>query len=276
MPELPIAYSEKTARILIVDDEPNIRQPLVRALNLSGYYTEEAESGMSALELLQQTRFDVMILDMQMPGMHGTLVMEQVRKIQPDLIILILTGHATVDSAIAAVKSHATDYLVKPTNLKEIMLAVTQALQQRKTDFDRQQLLHTALDALQRAEHLAAINSNEASIQLPPPHPDRFVRAGCVTMDRDKQLAIVTGPHAGTAKLTKGEATILEILLTHPEESWSCRELAHRAWNYELDELSAESMVRPYISRLRQKLEENPAKPTLIVTVRGRGYLLAL
>jgi len=275
MTESTTSAFANAARILVVDDEPNIRLPLVRALNLSGYRVEGCESGGLALERLKQTSFDLMILDMQMPGMDGTTVMAQAREICPDFMILILTGHATLESAIAAVKSNATDYLLKPASLKDIALAVENALERRHHDRTRRQLLRTAIETLQQAETLNQ-KSNQIIDTIPSLRPDRFLKSGRLTLDRDKQLAIIDGSSTRAIELTKGETIILEILAAHPDEPFSCGELARRAWNYELDELGAESLVRPYISRLRHKLEDNPEKPSLILTVRGRGYLLAL
>ncbi len=103
MTQPPKTQNGESPRVLVVDDEPTIRKPLVRALELTGYQAVGAASGKEALALLEQVSYDVMLLDMKMPEMDGMQVMDRARQLQPDLLIFILTGHATLESAIAAV-----------------------------------------------------------------------------------------------------------------------------------------------------------------------------
>ncbi len=119
------------ARLLVVDDEALIRTSLARALSLQGYAVEEAGCGREALESLKQTVYDLMVLDMHMPDIDGVAVMRHARHLQPELSIIILTGHPTLENAIAGVKLGAVDYLLKPASMREILAAVTEALQKR-------------------------------------------------------------------------------------------------------------------------------------------------
>ncbi len=119
------------ALVLVVDDEPNVCSALTRSLTLSGYRADAASSGHQALGLLQRTPYDLMLLDLRMPGMDGVEVMQRAREVRPDLLIIVLTGHATLESAITAVESHATDYLLKPVSLHDVATAVATALLQR-------------------------------------------------------------------------------------------------------------------------------------------------
>ena len=119
------------ARLLIVDDETHIRASLTKSLSLVGYSVEEASSGEEALALLERQSFDLMLLDMVMPGIRGMETLRQARQLQPDLSIIILTGNATLETAIAALRSEVTDYLLKPAGIHEIIDAVTRALQKQ-------------------------------------------------------------------------------------------------------------------------------------------------
>jgi len=266
-----------TARILVVDDEPNIRLPLVRALELSGYSAAGAKSGQRALEMLRAARYDVMVLDMRLPGLDGMEVMRAARQIQTDLIILVLTGHATLQSAITAVKAGASDYLLKPIGTQDIIDAIRAALRKQQAHARRQQLIKTALEALHAAESIAPA----ADASTPPPSAtattpgERFRQVGMLILDRVKRLVTFENDLTRVIALTEGEAQILECLMDAAEQPLTCRQIAQRVWNYDLGEVEAESLVRPYIFRLRQKIERNPQQPTLIQTVRGRGYLLA-
>jgi len=267
-----------TARILVVDDEPNIRLPLVRALELSGYSAAGAESGQRALEMLRAARYDVIVLDMRLPGLDGMEVMRAARQIQADLIILVLTGHATLQSAITAVKAGASDYLLKPIGTQGIIDAIRAALQKQQAHARRQQLIQTAIEALRAAESITPAATDSAappSSETTATPSERFRQIGTLILDRVKRLVTFEDDLARLVALTEGEAQILECLMDAAEQPLTCRQIAERVWNYNLSEVEAESLVRPYIFRLRQKIERNPQQPALIQTVRGRGYLLA-
>ncbi len=258
-------------RILVVDDEAHIRESLARALNLMGYHVQEAQSGREALELLEGASFDLMVLDMRMPEMDGIEVMQRARRLCSDLPIVVLTGHATLDSAIAAVKSGAADYLLKPASVHDIAAAVGAALRSRTEQLRRQhwlRMMGEAMDALRQTE-------------APPPAPlpagmpvERFLRAGPLALDRQKRLVVVSSAPPCTAKLTEGETLVLTSLMGRPEQVLSCRQLARAAWGYDLDEFAAQSLIRPYIFSLRRKIESDPRNPQILLTVRGRGYCL--
>lgn len=285
-----------SARVLIVDDEPIIRQTLARALSLRGYQTDEASSGPRALALLEQTPYDLMVLDMIMPGMDGVKVMHLARQIRPDLLIVVLTGHASLESAIAAVKQDAVDYLLKPTSIHDIAAAVSRALKNRAEAVRRERLVRVALDALRQVEVGSVAEEHTPASEQPLPTealletplveireqhfqvenlPERFLEAGPLLLDRHKRLVVVKGTPERALELSEGEEAILAHLMSHPDQVVSCRELAHAAWGYSLSEQEAQSLVRPYIFRMRRKIESAPDDPTLIRTIRGRGYLFS-
>jgi DNA-binding response OmpR family regulator len=266
-------------RILVVDDEPNIRLPLIRALGLSGYGVEGADCGDAALKLIARDPYDLMVLDMRMPGMDGVDVMYAAKQIRPEILILILTGHATLDSAIAAVKSEAVDYMIKPVGTQEIIAAIERSLHKRVEQARRQGLIRTAMEALREADTLHAPILNNHTDVLPVEKPDdpreRFRTVGVLTLDRSKRLVIVNETPMRSARLTEGEISVFEVFMDAPAHVFSCRQLTQKVWGYELDESEAQSLVRPYIFRLRQKIEVAPDAPIFIRTIRGRGYLLA-
>ncbi len=277
---LNLPESEPMARLLVVDDEANIRTGLRDLLSLKGYHVEEAGSGYKALALLESTSYDLMVLDMRMPGMDGVEVMRRTRKTHPNLPIIVLTAHASLESAIAAVKLGAADYLLKPFDVEDLITAVSHALQEHTERLRRQHLLDMlgqALNTLRQTERTVDSSSPLPS-SLPPPttSPRRFLRAGLVTLDRQKRLVTVQGDPIRKAELTEGETNVLAVLVEQADKVLSCSELASAAMGYEPDKWEAQSMIRPYIFRLRLKLEEIPKKPHLIRTVRGRGYFLSL
>ena len=261
-----------TARLLVVDDEPRIRSALVRALSLVGYSATEAASGQEALALLAESAYELMILDMMMPGINGVEVMRQARALQPELLIIVLTGHANLENAIAAVKAHASDYLLKPANIRDIVDAVAKALKERPTYGQREELLQLMDRALQVLQRPAMMPESAQPRSI---EPERYVIAYPLKLDRQHRSVTRLGEPDTEIELTKGETAVLANLMSHPNQVRSCLQLVQAVWGYEVEKNEAESLIRPYISRLRSKLAIDPKAPTLIRTIRGVGYLFA-
>jgi len=259
--------------ILVVDDERTIVTSIVRALELSGYRADGAASGKEALKALDHASYDLMLLDIKMPELDGIEVMHRAHRLHPELAVIILTGHATLDSAIAAIKSEAEDYLLKPASVHDIAMAIGRTLKKRSDQARPQRLLQSILATLQEPER-TGIPAGLAPATIPPVQPT--LRVGKLQLDQQKRLLVIDESPIRTAELTDGEATVLMLFMKEPGRALSCREITSAAWNYELEEWEAQALVRPYIFRLRQKIELNPSEPYLIRTVRGRGYELTL
>jgi DNA-binding response OmpR family regulator len=258
------------ARVLIVDDELQLRSTLVRALSLLGYQADGASSGYQALEMLEGVPYDVMVLDIYMPGMDGVQVMQRAHQMCPDLIIIVLTAHAAVESAIAAVRSGAVDYLRKPASAYDIAAAAANALQQRAEKLRHQHLLEAMSQTL---DELRGVKELEEP--LPTRGPERFLCVGPVTLDLERRIVAVVGGDdidGSTAELTAAETVLLGYLMRHYGTVLSCHELAQATLGYDVSEEEARSIVRPHVYRLRRKLEADPREPHLIRTVHGRGY----
>ena len=118
-------------RVLVVDDEEIVRESLMGWLAQDGYHVETAEDGPTALERLKKDRWSVLLVDMKMPGMDGLQVLEQARQLQPDLVAVIMTAYATVDTAVSAMKLGAYDYLVKPFDPDELSLMMQKIVAQQ-------------------------------------------------------------------------------------------------------------------------------------------------
>jgi DNA-binding response OmpR family regulator len=181
--------------------------------------------------------------------MNGIEVMQQACQMDPNLSIILLTGHASLESAIAAVRSRAADYLLKPVGVYGVAAAIERALQRVREDVPK------------------------------APSPERFLRVGPVTLDRERHEVRMVGV-GGTGNigigLTVSESALLAQLMQNPDTVFSCRELARTALGYDVSEIEAQNIVRPHVSRLRGKLEPDPDQPCLIRTVSGRGYLFGL
>ncbi|MEW5960417.1 MAG: response regulator transcription factor [Chloroflexota bacterium] len=276
--KLPGAGPVNPARVLVVDDEADIRSALVDILCLEGYQAEASASGQEALDMLKRQAYEVMLLNLRMPGLDGLAVIEQTRQLAVDVSIIILTGNATLESAIIAVKTEAVvDYILKPASHQEIIRAVALTLHKRAEQSRQQQLALATSRFLETMsqEPAPAPGSTLPSPAPPSTPPARFIFVPPLTLDRHKRRVTIHGLLNKTVALSKGEAAVLSALMSQPERVLSCEALVAATWGYTMTETEAQSVIRPLISRLRQKLEPDPQKPILIYTIRGRGYRLA-
>jgi DNA-binding response OmpR family regulator len=263
------------ARILIVDDDANVLLALSRALKLKGYsYVDEAGSGAEAVEKLTRLPYDLMMLDIRMPEMDGMAVLQKAQQIRPNLLVIILTGHAAMESALTALKSGmVVDYLLKPASLDQVEVAVRKALRKRLAEMQQRHSLETAIAALEQLKTDAPV-AQSGGLALPL---ERFLHAGPVSLDRDnRQASLKWEGKVHTAVLTASEENILALLMARPGDVFSSRRIAREALNYDLNENEAKSIVHPHIVRLRRKIEQDSKHPGLIRTVRGKGYTLSL
>ena len=148
-------------RLLIADDEEHTRSALVRAFQLKGYTCRGAADGQEALDILSREDYDLLLLDLRMPNIDGIQVMKTARERHPHLIVIILTAHASMESAITAVKAGAADYLTKPQSINDLEIAVQQALKNRAPDLKRKQLISFMQQTLDSLKNEAQLNIAE-------------------------------------------------------------------------------------------------------------------
>ena len=122
----------ESVRVLVVDDEEIVRESLTGWLRKDGYTVQSAHDGRAALDALSANRFSIVLLDLKMPGMDGLQVLEEVRKLRPEASCILMTAYATVDTAVAAMKLGAYDYLVKPFDPEELSALVQRIVAQQE------------------------------------------------------------------------------------------------------------------------------------------------
>ncbi|RJR22478.1 MAG: response regulator [Desulfobacteraceae bacterium] len=125
---------QDTVKVLVVDDEKVVREGCQRVLCTRGFEVNAAESGEKALAMIQETTPDVILLDLKMPGMSGEEVLEQTRKNFPDIPVIVITGHGTIDTAVECMKKGAYDFITKPFQMDEFLLTVNRAAEKRRLE----------------------------------------------------------------------------------------------------------------------------------------------
>jgi two-component system KDP operon response regulator KdpE len=222
-------------RVLVVDDEPQIRRALRLVLRANGYDVSETESGEGALDALAMQTFDLMILDLVLPDVEGVEVCKRVRE-WSNLPVVVLSAHGDEEIKVRALDEGADDYVTKP--------------------FSAPELLARMRSAMRRA----------ASAQ---PVADAVLHAGDVEIDLARRTVMRDGKEV---HLTPTEYDLLRVLakdvgrvITH---GYLLRSVMGRGYE------DATGTLRVHIASLRKKLEANPARPTIILTEPGIGYRL--
>ncbi len=226
-------------RILIADDEPSVRESVAYALRQEGFEVTMAEDGDDADAKLQgEIEFDLLILDIMMPGKSGLDVCRDVRAHSPVPIILLTAKDAEVDKVVG-LEVGADDYVTKPFSVRELIGRVRAQLRRRELDLT-------------------------SSTQ------GKTIDAGAVRIDLSRHLVTVRGE---PVNLTRSEFQVLRLLAESPGQVFSRLEIMEELWQSEFSGDVRACDV--HISNLRQKVERDPQEPELVVTVRGVGYRLA-
>lgn len=256
------------ARILVVDDELFIRFLLSEELTQEGYEVSTAASGEEALAMLQKATFDLMLLDLKMPGMDGLEVMRAARTIAPEMVVIILTAHATIDSAVEALHYGGHDYLVKPSSAEDILSSVEEGLAKRQR-WQRQDDLIRQMRVLARqlADGRGELPEDRGSGDEEP----RYLRVGDLLLDRARLAVRSAGE---SIHLTPSEYRLLLCLMENAGSTVSFGELAGAIHGAVCEEGAARDAISTHLWRLRRKLESATGAQNHIVNVRGQGYAL--
>lgn len=257
------------AQLLVVDDEANIRLTLSTLLTRAGYAVTTASNGEEAVVLLKQRPFDLMLVDLKMPGMDGMQVVAAARDLQRDTAIIVLTGHGTLETAIEGLHHSIFDYLLKTSDPSQVMERVKAGLEDRYQKMRQRDLLDVVGAAVQELRG----GPNQADPGPSTGAPERIITVGELQLDTWHQVAMLADR---SLSLTPTEFRVLLCLAEHAGQMLSYAQLVRCAQGYDTGELEAGELIKPHIHHLRQKLEPDPASPRYLLNVRGKGYILQI
>jgi len=241
-------------RVLIVEDEPNIRELVCLHLGLEGYACEGLADGKQAVERAEHQRFDLIVLDVMIPGIDGFGVCRAVRggRTNHDVPILILTARTEESDKVLGLESGADDYLTKPFGVRELV-ARTRALLRRPR-----------VAGAGNGRALTGTNGRVGADEMPP------VRIHDVEIDPARRRVRIAGRDV---ELTDQEFRLLHLLATHAGIVFSREALLSRIWRG--DTFVTVRSVDTLVKRLRRRIETDPAHPRFLITVWGVGYKFA-
>jgi DNA-binding response OmpR family regulator len=253
---------EPSRRVLLVEDERHIRDLVELHLGLEGFTTTPTGNGEEALALLREQAFDLVVLDLMLPGLDGLTILKVLRRepLNADVPVLLLTARREETDKVLGLETGADDYLTKPFGVRELIARVR---------------------ALMRRPRLSRDRDGDPSPQpntLPPEKGEGkargldlgTVRLRDVTIDPARRRVTVNGQDV---ELTAREFDLLFLLASHPGIVFSREALLARVWKGEA--FVGERGVDTLIKRIRRKIEKDPANPELVLTVWGSGYKAA-
>ncbi len=254
-----------TARILVVDDDENIRFFLKEVLERDGHQVIEIESGEEALERIARgDEFDLALVDLRMHGVGGVQVMAALHERTPDTSVIVLTGHASLETAVEVLRYGAHDYLFKPCRTVELRESVQRGLLKRWQALQQRELL----DRLKCADP-ATVPQQAASES--PAKPGRFLQCGGLIVDLMRHVITLEGV---LLELSPTEFDLVAYLVNEAPRVIPACELVREVQGYDCALHEARDVVRYHIYRIRQKVKEAAGRTDLIRTVRGVGYTI--
>lgn len=233
-------------KVLVVDDEDNIIELIRLGLRYEGFQVETASNGEQGIALAQRVNPDLVILDVMMPGIDGIEVCRRLRNnpTTRDVPILMLTAKDEVSDRILGLQTGADDYLTKPFDFYEL-------LERIKAILRRQNRARSTSGGVTFDENSQVLQFNDLSMNTAT---REVTRAG------------------HPVELTATEYNLLHLFMSHPRQVLDRQTILNRVWGY--DFLGETNIIEVYVRYLREKIEDSPSSPRLIVTVRGVGYVL--
>ena len=230
--------NKRSINILIVEDEEAIRSGLIDVFVFHGYEVDSAATGPEGLEKALTGKFDLILLDIMLPGMDGYEICNQIRETDRDQAIIMLTAKTSDEKIIQGLKLGADDYVAKPFSIQQLVLRVEAVLRRSQVGLELAKTISLANDIQIDTENLSGQNG------------------------------------ADQLTFTKREIEILAYLAANSSRPVPREELLTKVWGYARNLEIETRTVDIHIAKLRRKIEADPKDPATLITVRGAGYRL--
>ncbi|MBL9116090.1 MAG: response regulator transcription factor [Verrucomicrobiaceae bacterium] len=224
--------------ILVIEDDSAIRRGVVDALRFAGYEVLEAGEGKAGLEMAQRATFDLMLLDVVLPNYNGFEILTALRTQRPGTPVIMLSARGEEADRVRGLKLGADDYVVKPFSVRELLARVEAVLRRNP--------------------------------ERPPPVKTLDFGHGKVDFSR-MELRFIDGART---ELSEREAQLIQYLVANPDRAISREELLRRVWRIEPQHTETRT-IDMHLANLRSKMRDDASAPRILITVRGKGYMLA-
>jgi len=236
-----LRYAEENGmtrqQILTIEDDRAIRRGIVDALRFAGYETLEAARADEGLQMALSRQFDLLLLDLVLPGGDGLDILREVRRLRPTLPVIILTARGDENDRVQGLRDGADDYVVKPFSVRELLARV------------------------------------EAVLRRSPERPLDVCRFGIPGGQIDLARCEVQFDDGHREELSEREVELLRYLAANPGRAIAREEILANVWRINPKGLTTRT-VDMHIARLREKLRDSPAEAAILLTVRGKGYMI--
>ena len=258
-----------TGHILIMDDEAELRQTLARILQQAGFEVTTAENGEQGLSFIQTTNFDLIFMDLRMPGMAGLDVLKLIHVNYPTIPVVLFTAQPDLNSAVEALRNGATDYLLKPLKPQAIIQRAQSILANQQKE-NRKREIALQIEALQ-GELKSLSNGQTSPLQTIQTGTDRFLKRGALVLDLHARRVII---NEKAINLPSTSFDYLLVLARHSPNTVSYQTLVAEAQGYQANVREAQELTKWHIHQLRQAIEQDTHNPSYLINVRGTGYRL--
>ena len=262
--------------ILIIDDEASLRRTMARILQRAGYEVTTASNGEEGLMLVSEQSFDLVFSDIRMPDMSGLDLLKTVHEKYPDLPVILFTAQPDLNSAVEAVRSGATDYLMKPLKPQAVIDRTKSVLEKSQKE-RRKREIQRQIDSLQAELNTLDKDEGEATGDSKPEQAssssDRYFKCGSLTLDLYAQRVTMA---ERPVDLPPTSFDYLLVLARHSPNVVDYKTLVSEAQGYETDTREAQELTKYHIHHIRQAIEPDSRKPVHVINVRGTGYRLIM
>jgi DNA-binding response OmpR family regulator len=260
-----------SGHILIIDDEATLRKTLARILQQAGFEVTTAESAEHGLSFLEATNFDLVYMDLRMPGLAGLDALSLIHEKYQTLPVILFTAQPDVNSAVEALRRGASDYLLKPLKPEAIIEKTKTVLASQKREKRKREImmqmdaLQAELKSLEKGENVEVIAGQSNS------SADRFIKRGALTLDLHARRV---GIGERLIALPPTSFDYLLVLARHSPNVVDYQTLVAEAQGYQADTREAQELTKWHIHELRQAIEADARIPSYLINVRGTGYRL--